>query len=205
MAGRSGKLRSGLSTMQDLPERSQLELGLYMTLGAAWQIRKGHAAPEVEQAHRWAWELCQQVGDTPTHVAVLTGLRRLYMSRGELHTAYRFGQQLFNLAQSAQEPYILQETYHSLGKTLYLATEHGFSEWRAIAMIVRGQALIEQGHVEAGITQTHQGAIDSQVIGSSLIRPASLVILAQASDCEAHVGRTRRVVPHRVQVNRRHC
>ena len=53
-----------LKTLPETPERTQHALTLYITLGAACQMAKGHAAPEVEHAYTQAYALCQQVGET---------------------------------------------------------------------------------------------------------------------------------------------
>jgi len=37
-----------LKTLPETPERTKHTLNLYITLGAALQMTKGHAAPEVE-------------------------------------------------------------------------------------------------------------------------------------------------------------
>jgi predicted ATPase len=65
-----------LTTLPETPARAQHAMTLHIALGAALQITKGHAAPEVEQAYTQARALCQQVGETPALVPVLFGLWR---------------------------------------------------------------------------------------------------------------------------------
>src|SRR5262249_52975059 len=68
---------TGIELLQSLPETSehtQQALTLYIGLGAAMQMVKGHAAPEVEHAYSQARALCQQVGETPELVPILFGL-----------------------------------------------------------------------------------------------------------------------------------
>jgi predicted ATPase len=63
-----GHLTKGLEVLQTLPatpERTQQELVLQMTLGPAWMVTKGYAAPEIEHTYSQALELCRQVGETP--------------------------------------------------------------------------------------------------------------------------------------------
>jgi predicted ATPase/DNA-binding winged helix-turn-helix (wHTH) protein len=60
--------------LPEAPERTRHALPLYIALGAALQITKGPAAPEVEQAYTQARMLCQQEGETPELVPVLFGL-----------------------------------------------------------------------------------------------------------------------------------
>ena len=83
-----------LKTLPETPERTQQALTLYIALGAALQIAKGHAAPEVEHAYTQAYALCQQVGETPELVPVLFGLWRFYIARPQLHTARELGETL---------------------------------------------------------------------------------------------------------------
>ena len=55
------------------PYHTPLNVG-YIALGAALQVTKGHAAPEVEHAYTQARAFCQQVGETSQLVPVLYGL-----------------------------------------------------------------------------------------------------------------------------------
>src|SRR5262249_53081220 len=69
----------GIALLQPLPEtpaRPQHAVTLHLALGAALQMAKGLAAPEVEQAYTQAYAWCQQVGETPALVPVLLGLWR---------------------------------------------------------------------------------------------------------------------------------
>ena len=78
-------LRKGLELLQALPEtaeRAELELALQFDLATSLIVSKGWIAPEVEQAYARAYELCRQVGETPTLIPVLQGLRRLYATAG---------------------------------------------------------------------------------------------------------------------------
>ncbi len=67
-----------LTILPATPVRTQHTLTLHIALGAALQVAKGFAAPEVERAYARARELCQQVGETPEIVPVLYGLWRFY-------------------------------------------------------------------------------------------------------------------------------
>ena len=68
-----------LKTLPETPAHTQHALTLYIALGAALQMTKGLAAPEVEHAYTQARALCQQVGETPELVPVLYGLWRFYL------------------------------------------------------------------------------------------------------------------------------
>ena len=106
-----------LKTLPETPERTQHALTLYIALGAALQMAKGHAAPEVEHAYTQARALCQQVGETPELVPVLFGLWRFYLARPQLHTARELGETLLRLAQRAHDPALAVIAHYALGAT----------------------------------------------------------------------------------------
>ena len=119
-------LIKGLALLKTLPDtfaRTQQELTLQVTLGAALITTKGYAAPEVEKTYARARELCQQIGETPQLFAVLWGLWVFYFVRGELETARELGEQLFSLAQGVQDPALLLEAHVALGSTLFCLGE----------------------------------------------------------------------------------
>ena len=110
-----------LKTLPETPARTQQALTLYIALGAALQMAKGLAAPEVEHAYTQAYALCQQVGETPELVPVLFGLWRFYVVRSQLHTARELGETLLRLAQHAHDPALAVIAHNALGVTwLYL-------------------------------------------------------------------------------------
>jgi predicted ATPase/class 3 adenylate cyclase len=113
---------AGLELLQRLtetPEHTHQALTLYSALGAALQMTKGQAAPEVEQAYTRAYALCQQVGETPELVPVLFGLWRYYLGRPQLHTARELGETLLRLAQQAHDPALAVIAHYALGLTWF--------------------------------------------------------------------------------------
>jgi predicted ATPase len=76
-----------LQTLPDTPERAEQELSFLIALGGPLITTKGYAAPEVEQAYARARTLCSRIGETPQLSAVLLGLWRFYLVRGDLPTA----------------------------------------------------------------------------------------------------------------------
>jgi predicted ATPase len=111
-----------LTTLPETPERTQHALTLYIALGAALQLAKGMAAPEVEHAYTQARALCQQVGETPELVPVLFGLWRFYAVRSQLHTARELGETLLRLAHQANDTSLSVIAHYALGATwLFLA------------------------------------------------------------------------------------
>jgi predicted ATPase len=108
-----------LMTLPETPARTQHAVTLHIALGAALQIAKGHAAPEVEHAYTQAYALCQQVGETPELVPVLFGLWRFYNTRAQLHTARELGETLLRLAQRAHDPALSVVAHYALGLTSF--------------------------------------------------------------------------------------
>jgi predicted ATPase len=126
-----------LTTLPETPERTQHALTLYIALGAALQVTKGHAAPEVEHAYTQARALCQQVGEVPELVPVLYGLWLFYLVRSQLHTARELGETLLRLAQRTDAPACAVIAHYALGTT-----------WLWL-----GAAPAARQHLEAGIAR----------------------------------------------------
>jgi predicted ATPase len=113
---------TGTELLQSLPETSEhtkQALTLYIGIGAALQMVKGHAAPEVEHAYSQARALCQQVGETPELVPVLFGLWKFYLVRARLHPARELGNTLLRLAQQARDPALSVIAHYALGETWF--------------------------------------------------------------------------------------
>jgi class 3 adenylate cyclase/predicted ATPase len=104
-----------LKTLPETPEHTQHALTLHSALGAALQIAKGIAAPEVEHAYTQARALCQQVGETPQLVPILFGLWRFYAARSQWHTARELGETLLRLAQRTHDPTLAVIAHYALG------------------------------------------------------------------------------------------
>ena len=61
-----------------------------------------------------------------------------------------------------------------------LSAEHGLANPWAYATVLRGWALAEQGRHQEGIAQIQEGLAASRAIGSELLRPYHLCLLAEA-------------------------
>jgi predicted ATPase/class 3 adenylate cyclase len=107
-----------LKTLPETPERTEHELALQLALGAPLQATKGYAAPERQHAYARAWELCQQVGETPQRFSVLFGLWQCYALGAEWQTARAVGEQLLSLAQRQRDPGALLEAHRALAFTV---------------------------------------------------------------------------------------
>ena len=93
-----------LKTFPDTPTRTQQELTLLIALGTPLLATKGYAVAEVRDVYDRALALCQQLGETPELFSVLVGLQLFYLNSGDLQTAHRIGEQIFDLAQRLQDP-----------------------------------------------------------------------------------------------------
>jgi DNA-binding winged helix-turn-helix (wHTH) protein/predicted ATPase len=118
-----GKALDLLMTLPETPERAAQELGLQTMLGAALGVTRGYAAPEVEHAHLRAFQLCQQMGETPQCFPVLAGLWGFRFLRAEVHTAGQLAAQLFRVAQSARDSALLLWAHTLQGLTLSMRGE----------------------------------------------------------------------------------
>ncbi|MGH6639924.1 MAG: AAA family ATPase [Polaromonas sp.] len=108
-----------LENLPDGPERARQELALQITLGPAWMVTKGPAAPEVKATYARALALCRQLGETTQLFLALLGLRTFYQVRGELLTARELTEQMLTLAEQAQDPAWLVTAHRALGANLF--------------------------------------------------------------------------------------
>ena len=107
-----------LTTLPEARQRSQLELGVQMTLGIALGATKGQTAPEVEWLYIRARELCEQVGEPSQLFRVLWGFCHVHALRGAYQTRRALGEQLLSLAQRLQASDFLLEAHHTLWTTV---------------------------------------------------------------------------------------
>jgi predicted ATPase len=110
-----------------------------ITLGPVLMAAKGQSSPDTERAYARARELCQQVGETPQLFPALHGLFRFYMVRAEFQAMRELAEQLFSLAQRAQDPELLIEAHRVIGQTMYWLGEMA----PARAHFEQGMALYE--------------------------------------------------------------
>ena len=74
----------------------------------------------------------------------------------------------------------MQPAQEQAEAAITLSSEQGFPHWLALATIVRGWALTEQGQGEKGIAQMLQGLDAWWTTKSELFRPSFLALLAKA-------------------------
>jgi predicted ATPase len=83
-----------------------------------------------------------------------------------------------------------QATLEQLEAAMALAIEHGFVQWTAQGMLLRGRMLAIQGHTAEGIAEIQQGLAAYQATGTALLQPYFLALLVEAygSAGQAEVG-----------------
>jgi DNA-binding winged helix-turn-helix (wHTH) protein/predicted ATPase len=113
-----------LKTWPDTPERTRQELTLRLTLGTLSIATHGFASPEVDHAFRRARELCQQTSEREHVVLVLLGMVHYHAMRAEHQTARELAEELFRVAQEAQDPELLIEAHYLQGNTLEWTGEY---------------------------------------------------------------------------------
>jgi predicted ATPase len=112
-----------IETLPDFPKRAGQELSLQLALGVALQATKGYATPEVGHAYARAWELCQQMGETPQLFQALRLLGSYYGSRGEFQISREIGELLLSLAEQVQVPILTVVAHFMLGWSLLFLGE----------------------------------------------------------------------------------
>jgi predicted ATPase/class 3 adenylate cyclase len=106
-----------LKILPDTLARTRQELELQLALGSVLRMIKGHTAPDVEYTYTRAYDLSQQMGDSPQRLAALMSLWRFYLNQAKLQTARELAEQCFALAQHVQDPEALQDAHRMLGAT----------------------------------------------------------------------------------------
>ena len=107
-----------LESLPDTPERMQRELSLLLTLGAPLIATQGYASPTVGATYSRAQELCREISQESLFFPALWGLCAFSAVRAQLQTAWEIGQQLLQLAQTAQDSALLIMAHLGLGGTL---------------------------------------------------------------------------------------
>jgi predicted ATPase len=123
-------LRHALGLLKDQPpsrERDELELSLRIAMGTPLMAIQGLGAAEVQETYQRAYELCQQVGQTPQLFPALWGLWVFYFARAEWPRALELGEQFHSLAVEADDPDLLLEARRGLGTTLLHVGDFGSS------------------------------------------------------------------------------
>jgi hypothetical protein len=92
---------------------------LQISLGATLMTPKGYTALETKNAYTRAWELCQQIGETPQIGPVLWALSLFYRVRGDHSLALEPEEQLLAIAERQQDPAMLLAGHCMVGSHLW--------------------------------------------------------------------------------------
>jgi tetratricopeptide (TPR) repeat protein len=118
----------GLELLADLPpgpERTQLELGLQISLGRTLIATHGYASPQVEKVFARARELSRTLNDPSQLIPVLYGLCVFSFVRAELQKTYAEGEQLLLLTQQVGDIDYFLGTCVPLGASAYHLGRYG--------------------------------------------------------------------------------
>src|SRR5262249_36713675 len=108
-----------LQTLPDTTERAREELELQLTLGEVLTHTIGAAACGVRDPYARAQALSQQTAEEPHRLAVLRGLRRFHLARGELQAGLGRAEEFLRLAEQRQDPILLVEAHVALGVCVF--------------------------------------------------------------------------------------
>ncbi len=136
--------RRGLNALKTLPadtDRDRQEMEMQLTLGSSLAATTFWAAPEVGEVHRRARELCQQQSGNPQFFQMLTGLWTHHVIRAEMQEASELARRLLQLAEEAQDLFMLEFA-------------HCFS---GITMAHLGEFIAAGKHFEAGLNYYRPG------------------------------------------------
>ena len=119
-------LNTGLELVRNLPETAERvseELRLQIALTEPLSATKGYTAPEVEKACSRAWDLYQQIGESPQLFAVLGRLYSVYSNRRDLQKSEKLAREMLRVAEGEQQRQSLLWAHYCLGHTLFLRGE----------------------------------------------------------------------------------
>jgi len=125
--------KQGLNLLQhvsDTERNRRRELYLQMTLGPVLTATKGYAAPEVENAYKRAFALCQTVGAGADLFPVLWGFYAFSVVRSEFLESLDAATQMLEIANKLNDEAMQLEAHQALGLINYfmgkppLAKEH---------------------------------------------------------------------------------
>ena len=129
---------------------------LYLSYAAMTLWHLGYPDQALEKVDA-ALLLAQEVAHPFSLAFALAWAAALYFSRSEVQTSQAHTEAL-----------------------IALATDQEFPDWVRLGTAQRGAGLVEQGEVEAGIAQLHEGLVGMQALGQEMGRPYYIACLAKA-------------------------
>lgn len=120
------QLEHGLALLEALPAdlaRTQLQLQVYLALGAINAEHRGFSAAACGAAYTKALELCRELGDTPDLFTVLSGVGSFEITRANFARCRALAEECLSRAvqQSSKPPLVMG--HRLLGGTLFLMGE----------------------------------------------------------------------------------
>lgn len=134
------QLTTALAILRTWPAtraRAEQELPVQATLASALIATQGWAGPETEAALMRAYELCQQLVDTPLRYQVVFGLAALHEWRGDYERSQALLEQRLDAPEGQQDDTFLLESYDLLACSLF----HQGSFTQALDQAEHGLAL----------------------------------------------------------------
>jgi TOMM system kinase/cyclase fusion protein len=98
---------SWLDVIEDVRERTEIELAVHGVLTPALMTAEGYAAPSVGSAHARARALCETLGASTQLFPVLWGLGAYYAVRADLRSAVEMGESALAVAEAQGEPALI--------------------------------------------------------------------------------------------------
>jgi predicted ATPase len=156
-----GHLDKGLKMLEDLPagpERNSHELNLQSTMGPPLIATKGYGSDEVGKAYSQARELWSKVGgDTVQLCPILYGLWANNTTRAQHETAWEISRELFETAQSLEDPAFILDAHLTIVCSSFLmgefdlAREHGDGVIKLYDPQLHGQHALQNPGTSCGV------------------------------------------------------
>lgn len=117
-------LQRGIDLVSQLDQEDQpirQELLMQTLIGLPLTLCRGYAAPEVEAAFGRAYELADQLGETPELFDILDGLRQFYHVSGNLPRAREIGDRLERLTEGTSDSWVAARVQLVQGAEAYFS------------------------------------------------------------------------------------
>jgi DNA-binding winged helix-turn-helix (wHTH) protein/predicted ATPase len=121
-----GHLRRALDAVGHIAgdvERTRVEVGLLVALGAAFIAARGFGASEVLEAYSRAEELCERLGERDDIFPVLWGQWLFRAGRSEIRNASRLCERLLALAEKSGDAGLKLQAHHAAWATAFVRGE----------------------------------------------------------------------------------
>ena len=133
-------LTKALELLQSLPsnsERTEQEMDLWLTLGAAWSVVKTCAAAETKNAYDRAFALSRHLETSPRLFAALWGLHEYHMYCSDYERALYTAEECLRIANHVKDEALLVEAHHAMWGALAFSNRYS----AAIEHMVRAKLL----------------------------------------------------------------